>query len=322
MPVPVHPMLPWIIAGIFAALTTGSLARLTSLRGAPAELVRQRVGSLKTWWGLAILLTATILFGKFAAAAVFVCASLLALCEYAHLNHTDVDDRSGLVLACLLVPVNYALICLDRLDAFLVFIPVVALFVLSAKRTLSGRTDAFIRTTARLHWGLLLLAYAPSHAVLLFTLPASACAEIGPAGWFLYLLILTEMNDIAQAFFGRTFGKRRIVPRVSPHKTWAGFVGGIVVTTALSLALASVLTPLQVSLRFPVVNDWLLAAAMGTVVAVFGFLGDINMSAIKRDIGVKDGSSFLPGQGGVIDRIDSLTFTAPVFYYFVVWIVV
>lgn len=313
MSVTVHPQLVWILGAVVAALTTGSLARLIALRGKSRELIQQRVGSLKTWWLLAALLSACVLLGSVAAAGVFTIASLLALREYAHLNQTDVTDRSGFILASLLIPINYGLICLGLVDAFLVFLPIGALFLLSAKRTTTGRTDDFIRSTARLHWGLLLLAYAPAHAVLLFTLPESSSHGIGPVGWFLYLLILTEMNDIAQAFFGRHFGKRRIVPKVSPHKTWVGFWGGVIVTVVLAFALAGFLTPWRFT------SDWRLILSAGLLIAVSGFLGDINMSAIKRDIGVKDGSTLLPGQGGVIDRIDSLTFTAPAFYYFVLW---
>ena len=125
--------------------------------------------------------------------------------------------------------------------------------------------------------------------------------------------MITEMDDIAQALVGRTIGRRKITPVISPNKTWEGFLGGVVTSVVLSLLLAPWLT------SFPSIltsRGLLLSIGSGLLIVTAAFLGDINMSAIKRDVGVKDGSSILPGMGGIIDRIDSLTFTAPAFYYF------
>ena len=138
-------------------------------------------------------------------------------------------------------------------------------------------------------------------------------------------MLLTESNDIAQALWGRQLGRHKVTPQVSPHKTWEGLLLGISTTVLLAIALAPLLTPLhagpsreslRVELGFPVV--W--SALAGVAIAVSGFFGDITMSAVKRDVGIKDSSSLLPGQGGMLDRIDSLTFTAPVFFYFVYWL--
>ena len=110
---------------------------------------------------------------------------------------------------------------------------------------------------------------------------------------------------------------------VSPHKTWQGFVLGVLTTIGVAVAvLAPWLTPLAdwprtvVAASLPRV-PYLPAAVAGLLIAVAGFFGDITMSALKRDAGVKDSSHLLPGQGGILDRIDSLTFAAPVFFYFV-----
>jgi phosphatidate cytidylyltransferase len=129
----------------------------------------------------------------------------------------------------------------------------------------------------------------------------------GGAGWFLFLMRLTEFDDIAQALVGRSIGRRKIAPVVSPHKTWAGFVGGVLLTSLLAGLLGRWLTPWQ-----PTV-----AMLAGLLISLAGFLGDLNISGIKRDRGVKDSSNLLPGQGGVLDRIDSLTFAAPAFYGFI-----
>ncbi|MBI1311130.1 phosphatidate cytidylyltransferase, partial [bacterium] len=223
-----------------------------------------------------------------------------------------------------LVPLHYAAICLGWTEAARLFLPIGGLMLLSVSQTAAGRTTGFTRAVPAWYWGLLLLVYGPSHAVMLWSLPANPRADVGPAGWFLYLIVLTEINDIAQAFFGRHWGKRRIAPTVSPFKTWVGFAGGVVTTTVLAVALAPVLTTFVVTSSSDVASVFrstglFRAIAAGLVISIVGFFGDINLSAVKRDAGVKDSGTLLPGQGGLLDRIDSLTFTAPAFYCFVLW---
>jgi phosphatidate cytidylyltransferase len=188
----------------------------------------------------------------------------------------------------------------------------------------NGETAGYIRSTAGLTWGAMVLIFGFSHAAMLTTIPVEANAIAGPVGWFVYLVILTETNDIAQALVGRRFGsskRHRIAPQVSPNKTWEGFLGGMLATVLLSAALSPLLTPLgDMPIRLGFI-EWRLPffwpVVAGVLIAISGFFGDINMSAVKRDAGVKDSSALLPGMGGVIDRVDSLTFAAPVFYYLV-----
>ena len=170
------------------------------------------------------------------------------------------------------------------------------------------------------------LGYGVAHAALLMTVPATSSAPLGPAGWFLFLVILTEADDIFQAIIGRRFGaqkRHRITPGISPNKTWEGFFGGMLVILILGPLIAPWLTTLGQQagpFSFPEPLQPLVAPILAAILISFaGFFGDINMSALKRDAGVKDSSSLLPGMGGVIDRVDSLTMTAPVFTYFVIW---
>ena len=140
--------------------------------------------------------------------------------------------------------------------------------------------------------------------------------------------MLTEVNDISQALVGRRIGghlRHPLARRVSPNKTWEGFIGGLLVTLALSMVIAPWLTPLtQWPMRIgPLVLGgafWTWPLVTGLLIALSGLMGDLNMSAVKRDAGIKDSSDLLPGMGGVIDRVDSLTFTAPVLYYLIVWV--
>ena len=122
----------------------------------------------------------------------------------------------------------------------------------------------------------------------------------------LYLLFLTQFNDVAQYVWGKTLGRRKVAPNISPNKTWGGLIGGVLTTVALGAALATWLTPLS-SLQ------GLLA---GALIGVAGFFGDLTMSAVKRDLQIKDTSNLIPGHGGILDRLDSLTFTAPLFFHY------
>jgi phosphatidate cytidylyltransferase len=137
-------------------------------------------------------------------------------------------------------------------------------------------------------------------------LPANPQAVAGNVGLVLYLLFLTQFNDVAQYVWGKSLGRHRIIPKISPNKTWAGFIGGVATTIALGGVLAGWLTPLSV-------QQGLLA---GLLIGVAGFFGDLAMSAVKRDLRIKDTGQAIPGHGGILDRLDSLTYTAPLFFHY------
>jgi len=317
----IPPTLGWLLVGLFGALAIGSLARLASLRGQSEELVRNREDSLKTWWIIVPTLAIAVILGQIALALVFAVIGWLALSEYAQLVGTRTEDRWLLSISLMLVPLQYAAICLQWTLATHLLLPIAGLIVLSVSQTAAGRVRGFRNAVASWFWAVLLLVYGPSHAVMLWSLPNERSADIGPAGWFLFLIVLTEINDIAQAFFGRHWGNRKIAPVVSPFKTWVGFYGGVATTLTLAVILGPLLTTLagpEAGWSLPNGSGLLRTLGAGLLISVAGFFGDINLSAVKRDVGVKDSGTLLPGQGGILDRIDSLTFTAPAFYLFVV----
>lgn len=118
---------------------------------------------------------------------------------------------------------------------------------------------------------------------------------------------INRVKRYCTVFMGKSCGRRKVVPKVSPGKTLEGLVGGVITTMIASLIIGPLLTPLNT----------LQALLAGLLIGISGFCGDVVMSAIKRDIGVKDSGKLLPGHGGLLDRIDSLIFTAPVFFYFI-----
>jgi len=302
----ISPNVLWVVAAMLATLTTGTLVRVQSLRGTASEQAKQRLASLRSWWLVAGVVIAAALLGLGASALLFVMVSVLAMREFLRLIEDGPSTRVK-VLIYGLIPLNYGLVWLHWHDAFALFIPLASIMVVGLGLIVEQRTQGFLRSAAGSVWGLLVTTYLLAHVVLLFTLPETANTVAGGAGWFLLLIVLTEANDIMQALVGRRIGHRKLAVHVSPHKTWEGFLGGVVSTVLLAMLLAPWLTPLTI---------WQ-AALAGLLISVGGLLGDLNISALKRDAGVKDSGTLLPGQGGILDRIDSLTFTAPLFYYFV-----
>lgn len=304
----------FLLAGTFAALLFGTVVRMIALRNADTDLRQKRMGSLRVWWALAAFMAAAVIFGVYGVCVLLAVGGILGLREYLKLVGNDKIGRAALYIAFAAVPLQYTLIATGNTAAALSVLPPLALVLISVARLMSKGTQEYVRTTAATFWGVLLLVFNVSHAALLLTLP-SAAPPVGMAGWFLFVVIITEMDDIFQALVGRLIGRHKVTPQISPNKTWEGCGGGIVTSIILAFVLAPWLT------TFPsatTLNGFLVTFAAGAVIFLAAFFGDINMSAIKRDVGVKDGSTILPGMGGIIDRIDSLTFTAPVFYYFAI----
>ena len=308
-------LLLWIIAGAFAVLCGGTLVRIVSLRGATPDVVQSRIASLKTWWILAGLVTVAVLCGKPGILILLCVAGVLALRELVSLVGREHVGMPTAIVVFTLALVYYLLLFPGNGERVRQAAPVVFVIVLGGTRALLGLIEGYVRSTAAMIWGLMLFVYCLSHAY--FVIESSSVSEppAGNVGWFLFLLLLTETNDIMQAITGRRFGNTKITPRVSPNKSLEGLLGGMATTIVLAVVSAPWLTGLTLGRSFR--EGFLISAGAGVLISLFGFLGDINMAGMKRDVGVKDGSSLLPGQGGMIDRINSLTFTAPVFYYFV-----
>jgi phosphatidate cytidylyltransferase len=309
--------LMWMIVGTFAALTVGTAIRLVAIRNSVAEVARKRIDSLKVWWVLAMLWSVAALVGQAGAAVLLAVASFLALREYLRLVGTAQEIGWGAIV-CLTVggAIHYILIVAGSVEIAKWFLPICLLLLFSAVRSTTTSTDKYIRITAGLYWGAMLMVYGLSYSLFLFDLNTVTEPVVGTAGWFLFLVLLSEMNDIMQSIVGRKFGKHKITPEVSPNKTYEGLAGGLVTSGTLAVLLAPYMTTITSDRSY--FAGFALSLVAGLLISVAGFLGDINMSAIKRDAGVKDGSTLRPGMGGMIDRIDSLTFTGPVFYFFVV----
>ena len=312
----------WLLGAMFAALVAGSAVRVGWLVATRSEKTNDFLARLSTWWVLTLLFVAVVLLGRSAAVVLFAIASWLGLREFFTITAQRTGVHAGQWLAYGIVPVNYLWVWMGWYEALWVSVPVGLLLLVSACTVSAGKTKGFLVDVGVELWGVMLLVFCLSHAALLFALPEATNPVAGVAGWFLFLVLLTETNDIAQALWGRRFGKHHVTPRVSPHKTWEGLVLGAATTVGLAMVLGSLLTPLDqrpILVRGATVMTLPLfwSGVAGLIIAIGGFFGDVTMSAVKRDAGVKDSGTMLPGMGGVLDRVDSLTFTAPLFFYFV-----
>jgi phosphatidate cytidylyltransferase len=297
------PALLWGLGGVLGVLTlaVAVTALLSMLKpGGDYTNLRQRIAS---WWVIIALLAAALLLGWPAVTLLFVVISFIALREFLSLAPVRREDRPVLLTAYLTIPVSYLFIALDTYGFYLVFVPVYVFLFIPFLMACIGQTRSYLATTATFHWAIVTCVYNLGFAALLMR--TSDPLPAGPAGLVFFLLVATEANDVAQYIWGKSLGRRKIMPTVSPNKTWEGFLGGWVTTAALIWVLGPVFTPLS-------------GLGLGTL-ALFlplaGFAGDVTMSAIKRDIGVKDTSHLIPGHGGLLDRADSLTFTAPLYFH-------
>lgn len=310
------------LAAVIASLAFGSLARAVWSRRLPRAEHDQRIASLKTWWLLFLLFSTAVLSGKGFVLLLFAVASWLALREYLDLVLPERDERNRWHLLYGLAMLHYACVYWGSLSLVLSLLPVGMMVLLGIRRIPAGDPRGFTREVSGVYWGTMLVVVCLSHAPLLLALPAASNPPGGPQGWLVYLILLTEFGDISQALWGRALGRHQMTP-VSPHKTWEGFVLGLLTTLVLSVAIGHWITPLTNG--SPTVSPGariLPALAAGMIIFAAGSLGDLMMSAVKRDAGVKDSSSLLPGQGGILDRVDSLTLAAPAFFYFVYWLYV
>lgn len=261
----------------------------------------------RTWWVIILLLGISIALPSWVPIALFGLISFLAFKEFVTLIPTRRADHRVLLWAYLSIPLQYYWVSIGWYGMFIIFIPVYIFLALPLRMVLAGETQGFIKAAGTVHWGLMIAVFSLSHAAFLLALPASGNPVAGGDGLLLYLLLLTEINDVGQYCSGKLLGKHKVVPKVSPNKTVEGLIGGVVITTSVAMLAAPYLTPLA----------WYEAGGIGFVLALAGFAGDVTISAVKRDLKLKDSGSLLPGHGGVLDRVDSLTFTAPLFFHIV-----
>lgn len=300
----------WTLAGLFAVLAVVTAVLWLLRRRYPERDWRELTDRTNSWWVLVIVFAVAILVGRIASLVFLAIMCFLALKEYFSLIPTRRVDRRVLFWAYLAIPVQFYWIGTGWYVMFLIWVPVYMFLLMPMIMVIAGETKGFLRAAGSIQWGLMICVFLLSHTAELLAAPDEGNPVAGSAGWLLYLVILTQLNDVAQYLWGKAIGKTKAAPSVSPNKTVEGFLGGLGSTLVLAVLLAPVLTPFGV----------FTALLAGAIIAFAGFFGDLVISALKRDLGVKDAGSLLPGHGGVLDRLDSLAFAAPLFFHFVAFL--
>jgi len=294
---------------VLATIASWALRRSAARGRASPKLAGEVWQRTRSWWVMASVFFAGVAISPWVTLVLFAFMSFWALKEYLTLLHTRPADHRAILWAFLAIPLQYAWIAIGWDGMFLVFIPVWMFLWLPLRLVLARETHGFLAAMSQIQWGLMAFVFGLSHLAWLATWEPATMGGLDGRALLLFLVFTVEMSDVLQFCFGKLFGRRPILPTVSPNKTWEGFVLGVLSASALALVL-QYLTPF---------NAWETFGA-ALVACVTGFCGGAVMSAVKRDFGAKDFGTLLPGHGGMIDRVDSLCYAAPAFVHIVRWL--
>jgi phosphatidate cytidylyltransferase len=298
----------WLVGGVIGLLTLASAIGYALTRTTRSEHGRKTVENLnariRAWWMMVAIFGLALATSTAGTVLLFGLISFLALREFITLTPTRRGDHRALFwIFFIFTPLQYWLLWIDWYGLFIILIPVFAFLFIPVRSVLAGDCERFLERAAKIQWALMICVYCLSHAPALLLLKIPGYANQN-AKLLFFLVLVAQISDVLQYVWGKSLGKRKIAPTVSPNKTWAGFAGGIASATAVGTAMwwMTPFTPAQ-------------AAGMSFVVCLMGFAGGLVMSAIKRDRGVKDFGTIIEGHGGVLDRIDSICFAAPIFFH-------
>ncbi|QRZ15270.1 phosphatidate cytidylyltransferase [Paracoccus methylovorus] len=300
----------FVFYGLFGFLILASLVAQWLIRSGRVGdgTARNLADRIRAWWVMIGVLALIFTLGAGAITLFFALCSMAALREFATITHTRRDDHDGLAIAFyVILPLQYLLVYLDVPIFAALLIPVYSFLLLPVVTVFKGEVQGFLTRVSETQWGLMVCVYCVSHipAILTLDIPGYRYSAFTLVAW---LILVVQASDVLQYVWGKSIGRHLLAPRVSPSKTVEGLLGGMLSATVLGMAL----TPITPFL-------WWQAGLMALVVTAFGFLGGLIMSAIKRDRGVKDWGTLVQGHGGILDRLDSLVFSAPVFLHILAW---
>ncbi len=295
------------VGGLLVVATlVGMVLRRWLSRDGEHPLVENFRSRVMAWWAMVGLLSLAFIGGKAGVTVLFAICSFAALREFMTLARTRrADHWAGAATFFVILPVQYYLVWIDWYGLYSVFIPVYAFLLLPIVAVLRGDSADFLVRVAETQWALMTCVFCISHvpALLYLSIPGF---EGGNVLLIAFLVFVVQFSDVTQYVAGRLFGRTPVAPSLSPAKTVEGLVGGVA-TASLAGACLWWMTPFS----------FLEAGLLSLVITLMGFLGGLVMSAIKRDRGVKDWGHLIPGHGGFIDRLDSVIFSAPIFFHLV-----
>ncbi len=293
-----------VFAGLFLTLSLASLLGYLLHLRAPSPTTANLNARIRAWWVMIVVSAITLALGPNAITILFALLSFLCLREFITQTPVRRGDHSALFVCFFLaLPIQYTLVAANWYGLFAIFIPVYAFLALPILAVLFQDTQRFLDRSAGLHWGLMICVYCLSHIPALLTLNIPHFENRTPL-LVVFLVLIVQSSDVFQYLWGRLLGKRKVAPTLSPNKTAEGLIGGLASSTALGASLYWItpFNPLQ-------------ASAISLLITTLGFLGGLVLSAIKRDRGIKDWGGWISGHGGILDRLDSLCWAAPVFFH-------
>ena len=272
----------------------------------PHAVIDNLNARINAWWIMILIIFAAAALGFYGVIGLFFVISFMALREFLSLLYIRRGDHLALA-ACfyVILPLQYFLVAIDWFSMFTIFIPVYGFLFLPILSALLGDTAHFLDRSTKVQWALMISVFCISHIPAILTLDIEGFEE-KKLLLMIFLILVVQSSDVLQYVWGKLFGKHKIAPKLSPSKTVEGFVGGVVSASVLG-GLLYWLTPFN-----PVQ-----AVLMSLLICLMGFLGGLVMSAMKRRMGVKDWGDMISGHGGMLDRMDSLCFAAPIFFHVV-----
>ncbi|MBX2836028.1 MAG: phosphatidate cytidylyltransferase [Gammaproteobacteria bacterium] len=300
----------WLFGGIACVLIVATgIGRLLAARvpaGETSSVIENLNARISAWWAMVVLMGLAFVFGKAGVIVLFGICSFAALREFVTLTNTKRADHWALATAFfIIVPVQYYFVWVGWYGMYSIFIPVYAFLFLPIIAAFRGDTNQFLVRVAETQWALMICVFCASHvpALLSLNIPGFEGRNVLLIA---FLIVVVQSSDVLQYVFGKLWGRTKIAPKLSPSKTWEGAIGGIGSAACLGAMLwwITPFTPWQ-------------AGYLALIIGLMGFMGGLVLSAIKRDRGVKDWGHLIAGHGGFIDRLDSVVFSAPVFFHLV-----
>jgi phosphatidate cytidylyltransferase len=298
-----------VFAGIAGGLAiAGAIAFILRRRqaGKTNPSIDNLTARIDAWWIMTIILAVAFWLGETAVILLFAFISFQSLREFISVTYTRRGDYRALLWCFFFfLPLQYALIGRHWYGLFSILIPVYAFLLLPISATLGADATRFLERAAKVQWGLMICVYCLSHVPALLILDIPGFEGRNPQ-LILFLLLTVQSSDVFQYVWGKLLGRHKLAPSISPSKTLEGLIGGVLSASAVGTALWW-MTPFS----------WRQAALIALTVNVLGFFGGFVLSAIKRDRGLKDWGSMIEGHGGMLDRVDSICFSAPIFFHII-----
>jgi phosphatidate cytidylyltransferase len=299
-----------VFAGIAGCLLVASLIglvlRMCLTEGRTNPVIINLNARINAWWVMVLVLAVAFWIGDTAVILLFAFISFQAMREYISVTYTRRGDYRALLWCFFFfLPLQYWLIGTGWYGLFSILIPVYAFLLLPISSTLGADTTRFLERAAKVQWGLMICVYCLSHvpALLVLDIPGFTGRNLQ---LIVFLLLTVQSSDVFQYVWGKLLGCRKLAPEISPSKTLEGLIGGVLTSTAVGAALWWI-TPFT----------WWQAALIALTINMLGFFGGFVLSAIKRDRNIKDWGHMIEGHGGMLDRVDSVSFSAPIFFHIV-----